>query len=396
MPEETVVETAPVNTPVGVEVITPGANMFSDDSWSTTPIVADPPKAEDGGSAAPAKEIPATKTDDSEIVEELEYLEKQTGYKSWDEIKALKAENEQFREKAKTPAEIKFANEQSKALFDAWAEGKEDDVYNFLDTQRQLKKAVDLPAADAIKLHLKQTNPHFKPEDVEDVFKERYSVPKKPIQRTSEEAEEFQERMEEYTEQVGRATRAIERDGISAKQDLAKRITELVPPEIPRAQPAVQAPDPKVLEGIEAAKNAFVQKLETNYNTFDSFNTKVKDELVELPIAFKADDKDKAEIKALVQEAVFKTLDVNDYFTNRWFTKEANGALTPNIPLMMEDFFMLEKREKVLQGVANNSAASRLVHQIKLNSNIKVDGKAPPTEAKKDDNAAMLEAFWKA
>lgn len=395
MAEETaVVEQTQTTLPSGVEIITPGANMFSDDSWGTQPLAAVPPKSEDGGSAAEKTAAkPAVSTD--EIVDEYEHLEKQTGYKTWDEIKNAKTELEQFKSKANTPAEIKFANEESKKLFEAWAEGKEDEVYSFFDNKRKLSKAADLPAADAIKLHLQQTNPHYKPEDVEDVFEERYSVPKKPVQGANEEPDEFNERMQEYTTRVAKVNRAIERDAVTAKQDLASRIKELVPPEIPRAQAAAQQPDPKVLEGIEAARNAFVQKLETTYNSFDSFNTKVKDESVELPIAFKADDKDKAEIKALVQEAVFKTLDVNDYFTNRWFTKEANGALTPNIPLMMEDFMLLEKREKVFQGIANNSAASRLAHQIKLNSNINVTGGKPPTEIKKDENTAMLDHFWK-
>src|SRR5580693_7335441 len=160
-------------------------NPFDDSSWSTTPIETLAPTEK----TEPAKPAPT----DDEIVDELEYLEKQTGFKSWDEVKALRAEAEELRNKAKTPAEIKFANEQSKQLFDAWADGKEDVVYSFLENKRKLSKAAELPASDAIKLHLQQTNPHFKPEDIEDVFEERYAVPKKPVQGANEEVEDFQE-----------------------------------------------------------------------------------------------------------------------------------------------------------------------------------------------------------
>src|ERR1700739_246454 len=201
MAEETAVaEPIQAPNPLGMEIITPGANLFSDDAWSNQPVQVIPPKPEDGGAAAPKTDTATTTNpaDDDEIVDELEYLERQTGYKSWDEIKALKTEAEQLRSKAQTPAEIKFANDQSKKLFEAWAEGKEDDVYSYLDTKRKLSAAVNLPAAEAIKLHLQQTNPHFKPEDVEDVFEERYSLPKKPVQSVGEDAEEFSERMTEY------------------------------------------------------------------------------------------------------------------------------------------------------------------------------------------------------
>jgi|ERR1700748_55762 len=392
MAEEAVVEQP--KAPSSVEVITPNANLFSDSMWSANPVVVDPVKTD-----APITEVKpeptTTKPEDAEIVDEMEYLERQTGYKSWDDIKALKAEVEQLRTKAQTPAEIKFANEHSQKLFEAFKEGKEDDVFGYLDTKRKLSSAANLPAADAIKLHLQQTNPHFKPEDIEDVFEERYSIPKKPIQKIDDDPDEFNERIQEWNTRVAKINRAIERDSVTAKQELAQRITQLVPPEIPQAQPVAAGPDPKVLEAVEATRNAYVQKLETEFGSFDAFNTRVKDESGELPIAFKVDDKDRAEIKSLVQDAVFKNLDVNDYFTNRWFAKDATGALVPNIQKMMADFILLEKTEKVFQGIANNSAASRLAHQIKLNSNINVSGEKVKTEIKQDENAKMLETFWK-
>src|ERR1700748_1901190 len=105
MAEEAVVEQP--KAPSSVEVITPNANLFSDSMWSANPVVVDPVKTD-----APITEVKpeptTTKPEDAEIVDEMEYLERQTGYKSWDDIKALKAEVEQLRTKAQTPAEKRF------------------------------------------------------------------------------------------------------------------------------------------------------------------------------------------------------------------------------------------------------------------------------------------------
>lgn len=388
MPEETVVEQAP---PTSVETIIPAGNLFSDEAWSTQqPVVATPPGAKDGGSAA-AKDTTITSTDESEVVDELEYLEKQTGYKSWDDIKALKTEVETLRNKANTPAEIKFANEASQKLFDAFKEGKEDDVFSFLDSKRKLTQAANLPAADAIKLHLQQTNPHFKPEDVEDVFEERYSIPKKPVQGANEEADEFQDRVTEYNTRVAKVNRAIERDAVTAKQDLAQRITELVPPEIPQRNQASQGPTQEALEGRKAYVENYKKAIPKEIENFKGYSTTFKDETVEIPISYAVTPEEIKEFQTELESFADANLDVNTLFAKDWVNQDG----TINIRRMAEDRYLLKNRDKIFQKIASESASKRLAHQIKLNSNIKVDGKTQTTEIKKDENAEMLEKFWK-
>lgn len=395
MPEDQVLEQPQPSTTPGTEIINPGANLFSESAWST-----EAPNNATTQTNEPVvqPEVSNDSVPEEDIVDELEYLEKQTGFKSWDDIKNLKSQYEELQQKAQTPAEIKFANDESKRLFDAWTAGKEDEVLNFFDNKRKLSKAADMPAADAIKLHLQQTNPHYKPEDVEDIFDERYSVPRKPVQQMGEEDESFEDRMTEYTTRVAKVQRAIERDSVTAKQELAKRITELVPPEIPQPKPEQQVADPKVLENLENVRKGFIQKMESEYGSFDGFNTKVKDESVELPINFKIDEKDDAEIKQIMQKAVFDKLDVNDYFTERWFAKDQSGALIPNIQKMKADFYLLEKTEKLLQGIANKGATERRLHLMKANSNINVSGKTAvqsATPPPKEGQAAQIDYLWK-
>lgn len=382
----------------GIEVITPGANMFSDNAWSTDiPVVAQPPNPADGGSAAQAVDKPIEKPVEGgdEIVDELEYLEKQTGFKTWDEVKALKTEAEQLRQKTQTPAERKFANEESKRLAEAWEAGETDKVFDYLNTQRQLKKAGDMAAADAIKLHLQQTNPHFKPEDVEDVFEERYSVPKKPVQKTDEDVEDFNERMTEYSTRVAKVARAIERDGVTAKQDLAKRIAELVPPEIPKRVSEAKGPTQEELDGRKTFIDNFVKALPKELENFKGFTTTFKDEVVELPITYGVAPEEVKAYQTKLESLASVNLDTNSIFTQRWVNKDG----TVNSGKAAAELYILDNWEKILQKVANESGTQRMNHQIKLNSNIKVDGKTPVAtvvKTAKEVQADNIDFLWKA
>lgn len=392
MAEEAVLE-QPIVAPNAPEIITP-ANGFADSSWSTKPLVPEPAKP-----AAPAaadkpeeKPKPAEGVPEEEIVDEIEYLEKQTGFKSWDEVKALKAEAEKLRVKAQTPAERKFANEESKRLAEAWEAGETDKVFDYLNTQRQLKKAADLPASEAIKLHLQQSNPHYKAEDVQDVFDEKYSIPKKPVQQVGEEAENFQERMDEYTQRVAKVNRAIERDGVTAKQELAKRITELVPPEIPKREIQPAGPTKEELEGRLQFVDSYVKSVPTALKKFEGFYTSVKDDDVEIPISYVVTDEDRAEIQAELEGFAKNNLDANLLFEPSWLNKD--GSV--NVKQVAEDRYLLKNRDKIFKKIANEGALQLWDHRRKVNSNIKVDGKAPVvTASEKNETDKILEHFWK-
>jgi len=395
MPEETAVA-EPIQGLPRMQVITPSGNLFDDAGWTrTAPEQTKPADPPDGAPAEKPTDKPADKPADTgdEIVDELEYLEKQTGFKSWDEVKALKTEAEQLRSKAQTPAERKFANEESKRLAEAWEAGETDKVLDYLNTQRQLKKAADLPAADAIKLHLQQTNPHFKPEDIEDVFEERYSLPRKPVQNVGEEAEDFRDRMTEYNTRVAKVNRAIERDAFTAKQDLAQRITELKPPEIPKQQ-VQQGPTQEVLDARKAFVDNYRKELPKQLEEVKGFTTTFKDDSAEFPISFTVTAEELAPYKAELEEFANNGLDVNSLFSKRWINKD--GSV--NIQRVAEDLYLRDNRDKVFKKIATETGSKRMEAQRKINNNIKVDGETKVVnmdKTEKGTQAAAIDQLWK-
>lgn len=389
MAEETVVVEPQQGIP-GMRTITPEGISFDDTQWS---IPA--PKVEDAGGAAKPTDKPTDKSNESgdEIVDELEYLEKQTGYKSWDDIKALKAEAEQLRTKAQTPAEIKFANETSQKLFEAWKEGKEDEVYNLLHTQRELKRAADLPSADAIRMHIKltnQNNPNFKAADIEDIFEDRYGLPREPKQGANEDPDDFQDRMTEYKTRVEKVSRAIERDAFTAKQELAQRITELKPPEIPKQQ-VQQGPSQEILDARKAFVENYRKELPRQLGEIKDFSTTFKDDSVEFPISRVIKPEDLAPYQAELETFAENGLDVNTLFSKRWINKD--GSV--NIKRMGEDLYLLDNRDTIFKNIATETGMQRMKAQAKINKNIKVDGETKVVQMDKTEKGSQAEAIDK-
>jgi hypothetical protein len=325
-----------------------------------------------------------------EVKQEVDLFEQEFGLKK-DDFKKEYEELKKLKEAPLTKEEIKFANEQSEKLFNLLKDGKDDDVFSFLDTKRKLSNATAMPAADALKLHLQLSNPHYKGEDVEDVFEEKYAMPEKPEQTLDEEDIDYEKRVSKWQAQTEKIARRIERDAVSAKAELAKLNQELVLPDIPKKE-ATQtnaAADQELLAQQARVRENFEKQLESNYKNFNGFDTKVKDESVEIPISFLVPEEEKI---ALKQRAF--DFDVMDNFNQRWFDKDNN----PKVEQIMADLYILENKDKVLQGVANQAATKRLAEYIKEKGNIDVSGKQPQgtftPDGQQSDYQKQAEYLW--
>jgi hypothetical protein len=367
------------------------ANPFSASSWDEQPNEANMPEIPVIEKAiVPVATTPAT--EDSEVImDPNEWLKEQLGVDNVDDAKQAFAELAQLREAAKTPAEIKFANEQSQRLFEAIKEGKEDEIYNHLHKKRELSQVDQLKGDQAIRLNLKYSNPHFKDADIQDVFEELYSKPEKPQQELEEEEGDYNVRVQRWEQQVAKIDRKIERDAFTAKQELAKHTNEIVFPDIPKREPAASTAqiDPAILEQQTAFKANVHQKLGTELNNFNGFNVTYKDEAVEIPIAFNVSPEEKQSLIQFVKDEVLgENFNVNDFFNKRWFDEQGNPKQE-----LLNDAYFFNNREKVLQKMVNESATKRILEYKKEISNIKINPTPqgtfnPQTAATEFDNLA--------
>src|SRR5690349_21236433 len=130
-------------------------------------------------------------------VEEEEILDTKVWLKrelEVDDIAVIKQEREEYKklkEAAQTPAEIKFANEQSKHLHELIREGKGKEVRQFLETQEKLEtySSVEVnkdTAADIIKLGMQLKYKDLTPKEIDYKYNKQFSIPKEPVQSTTE------------------------------------------------------------------------------------------------------------------------------------------------------------------------------------------------------------------
>jgi hypothetical protein len=231
---------------------TPPPTSITPNAESNLTAIAEPTQTV----AAPIV-TPNTNEPDDEIVDADTYIPQQIkenlGYESWDDAKAALAELKVLKETANTPAELKFANDQSKQLHEAILAGETDKVYEILDTQKKLSAVNEMKPADAIKLHIQQTNKNYKSVDVEDVFEEKYSYPEKPVQGDTELDGEFSQREDKWKVAKEKIDRRIERDAASAKSELLKLSAELKLPEIQK---------PNAIEHVDNTEAENALKLE--------------------------------------------------------------------------------------------------------------------------------------
>lgn len=363
-----------MSEPVVVDQPTNTPSPFGQQAWTETPPIAvEPPKQD----PPPVVVTPPAVEPiiEEEILDPKDWLKREFDV---DDPETLKNELKTLRDKAQTPSEIKFANEASEKFFNYLKEGKEDDVYSFLDTKRKLSTAEKLNAADAIKLQIAQINRHYTPEDIQDVYEERYSIPKKPVQAVDEDDDDYNARVNEWQSTVDKVNRKIERDAITAKQELSKLNSELILPDIKKeVAPENSEAKQKELDRINELRAAYLSSLESDYKNFNGYEMKYKDEEVEIPVNFGISDEEKVALKTELA-----TFDVDGFITSRWFDKEGK----PNIAQMMDDVTLLRNKEKVLQKMVNEVGSKMKEHYIKLKANISVNGSQQQSFQPKNQN----------
>jgi hypothetical protein len=359
-------------------------NPFRDSDWSSVA------PTEEAVKGVPEQKVSVAPEEKEEIFDADDFLKKELGFENWDSAKTEVANLKKFKEDFKPVEPFKFANEDSEKYFNALKEGKEDDVFAHLNTKKELERAEKLDitkvadAAKLVKTAIQFKNKDLTPDEVDYLFDEKYTMPEKPEQAEDQTDDDYQKSLAGWNKKVQMAEKRLVIDAKLAKPELSKFKSELVLPDIPKAELKEAEVSQESLDKVKAIQDGYLKTFESGYKSFDNFKVSVKDESVEIPVSFKVSPEDQAELKTLAENVLFKTMDVNKYFSDRWFKEDASGNFVPNPAKIMQDLMLLEKPEKVLQGLSNDAAQKRLAHQIKLDKNINVNGNRNNTILKPD------------
>ena len=374
---------------------------FMEGSWSDTPPAVEQPitqeaettKVETTEVKEAATELPVTKVETEEIIDSNNYLKSKWG---WENEEAAEAEIKELRElKQKAGKGIEFTNEESKKLYEYIQEGKEDDVYSFLDKKKKIEKlsTADLSnkhiASELVKFGIQNENPGLSADDVEFLFNQKYSVPSKPVELPTDTEDEYQEKVSAWEKQVEAIEKGLIIEAKMQQPKMAQLKKELVLPNIERELPNQQEPTQEELQKVQAVRDNYLQKLESDYKNFNGYEVKYKDEEVEIPVNFVVPDENKVALKKELE-----TFDVDEFIGQRWFTKEGQ----PNVMQMMEDVTLLREKEAVFQKIANEVGAKMKLHYMGQKANVSVNGNQQATfnpNTAKSQMDEQIDFIWK-
>lgn len=350
--KEQIFDHAPTHTPTS-NAVPPADTPPVDTSPSDLPPADTPPI-----------DTPPTDTPPTEVVDADVYA-KELGYENWEALKADVPQLKQFKETAPKPQE--YFNEESKKVHELLLAGKVKEVKAIYDLQEKLEGVEALKAEDAIKLHIEQTNKHYKKADIEDVFEEKYTYPEKPVQAELEEDDAFAAREEKYKNAVEKINRRIERDAVTAKEELSKLKQEIKLPEIP------STPNPELEEFTAYKQNQnaaeethkflveTVSKLsekDVSYNL--SFNDEAKK--VKVDVSYLAD-------KEGVDKAKAAATNYADFLQTTYYNEDGS----PLGDKLTKDIYLIQNWEKMMtEGI--KQAVNETMLQIARNQKNIGDG----------------------
>jgi len=379
-------------------------NPFSDDSWSTAPVTQTENPAAPAEGNEPAAATSSPDTEEEEIVDADEWLKREFNWESADAAKAEIEELGKLRETASSQAEIEFANEQSAKFFKLLQEGKEDDLYSFLESKKRIDRlaAADLDnstAAEIIKLNMAQKYKDLTPSEIEYKFNKDFGIPSRPVQKDIETDEEYQERVSAWDSKVKDIETEMLIEAKLAKPELEKYKSELVLPEI-QFEAANQSYEPsqEELAALEAQINSFKQNAQAALKSFDGFSVSVKDEEVEIPLSYAVSDEERSVVSAQLERFADSNFDANTILAERWLKEDGKGSYELNTNQIIRDLTLLQSEGKVNQKFVNDAAAKRLAEHIKRTSNVTVTSRTPQQTFNPENKSQLekeIDFIWK-
>jgi hypothetical protein len=365
-----------------------GYNPFSDESAPQVQPQVDVAPTATNESSEPQQSAQIAQNDEprheetavSTSFDPNQFVRERFGFESVEQ-----AENE-FKKLKDQQAGFEFKDEVSKTLFDAIREGKADDVYQVLNQQKRLEKLTtaelntDL-AIEIVKENLKQKHKELNDEEVDILFYDKFYVPSKPEQGFDETDEDYSNKVRAWESQVEYTEKKLLIEAKVTRSELEKLRSDIQLPDIYN-EAGRYAQSQEEFELMQQARSTYEQTLNSDFQSFNGFNVSVKDEDVEIPIAFNV-----AEEERLAMKNQLEDFDTDTYFENRWFNNDGR----PNVQQIMADKYLLENRDKIFSKIANEAASQRLLAHLKKNGNININQTPTPQGAKPDLNGIEAE-----
>ena len=361
--------------------------------WGDTPV--EKPAAAAAADAPVVVSDPPKPTVNEEIFDQDVFIKNNFGYDTLDDAKK---QIEELKNKAQTPAEIKFANEYSKNFFESIQEGKEDVWYDYLTNKKQIEKAektnVDnvKDAADLIKTYYQFKYKDFSQSEIADHFNDNYVKPDKPEPSDLQTDDEYAKTVLAWEQKCEAIDKRIVRDAKMFRPDFAQFKTELVLPEIPKTNQAAPTPTQEDLDKFKKQQEMFVQSAELSINGFNGFTAQVKDKDVDYAVSYAPSQEEKGLVSSKLKEFAESGFNANAILAERWLKED--GSI--NVGQMTEDLSRIYMGKNADAKFATESANKRMELYLKGRKNINIvdNPNSNVQQTEKPESERLQEAFW--
>lgn len=345
----------------------PVSNPFETESWGEElPVNAED---ESKGAADSTVTNESKETEEEEVFDADEYLKQNLGFDDWE---TAKSEIEKLRT---GKAASKYENEESEKIHKALLEGKNEEVYSFLEKQSKLNKLIssdlnDKNAEEIVKLTMKSKYSDLTDDEIEYKYRKQFALPKEPEQTYDETDEEFEARKSDWEDKVKDVKMELMIEAKTSRSQLEKLKAELKLPNISQENEQNKALTQEELESANKYVQSYLQSVESSINSFDGFNVEYKDEEALVQSAYLPSDEEKKTISKQMKDFAESNFNANELFAQRWVKEDG----TLNTTRMARDLALLNSEEKIMQKLVSDGVTKRLTEYRKSTSNIKVNG----------------------
>ncbi len=359
-------------------------SLLQNSAWGDDTIIAEPQQQ-----AAPTTEAVTTPEEtEEEIIEQNEYLKSKWGFESEE---AADAEIKSLRElKAKGTSDFKYKNDESRKVAEYINEGKEDELYAFLENKKKVSKlsTADLSnindAADLVKFGIQKDNPNLNADDVDFLFNKRFTIPDEPVYDEMNESEdEFKLKHKSWEQVKSNIQKELVIEAKIAQPKLAQLKSELVLPEIQRENQNVQKqPTQAELDAYAKQQNDFFEFAKSSVEKFNGVSVQVKDKDVNYTVNYTPSKEEKAFIESKFEQFAKSGYDANAILADLWVKEDGK---TLDVERMQKDLFRLYAGDKAEQKLAADSGSKMLEAYLKgkkrININQTPQGTFSPTNS---------------
>jgi hypothetical protein len=300
--------------------------------------------------------------EDDEVLDESDFIKARTGgkFESWEQVE---------EELTKERGNIEFENETSLAIYNLLAEGKINEVTDILQKKAFAESIKDKSNEEVLKAYIKQTNPEFDSEDIEDEYNEKYTI------------DEFAFDDSKFKREQKKLNQRIKGDVDAAKEYFTKSAEEI---KFPTYTKQVEQEVEEVNNGIseqeqQEERNKFLQTLSQVEKSVNSIPFNWKDEKANMSIS------GKFEIPAQeISKYKEKAENLENYYLARYYQDGQYKA-----DQLLRDLYISDNFNKIV-----NSAVSQAVNQTRLDllkksKNITVDTQQSATYRPSDADEEM-------